>query len=382
MQSLVVFFGFSNAQDQAYLQQLKTESRLLRDLFLPLDQKGKLKLLREESLENVDLPKLFHQYKDQLCLFHYGGHADGKGLALEGGQSYAEGLATLFGLQKGLKLVFLNGCKTQAQALPYLQAGVPIVIATNRAISDREATYFAQNFYEALVHQHSVLEAYQAAIGALKAQSEAYEDWDSGQTIVHRGLLSRAEKVEETPWQLHLLEGQDALLKWKLTDEIAKRKKRRLVLPNLLFVFVPILAIFLTIIYVRYKKVQQPFNFAVSLNNLSPNEYLPGPDGQVMLSYGTKTDTLDITDRVLFEAIPGNFRGEQVRLAFEAHGFERMDTSFTLNQEALYLAIRRDDTYATLEGRVVDKDTGEPLVGVRISTQGITMYSDEQGEFR
>ena len=42
----------------------------------------------------------------------------------------AAGLAAFLGQQRGLQLVFLNGCSTQAQVKGLLEAGVGVVIAT------------------------------------------------------------------------------------------------------------------------------------------------------------------------------------------------------------------------------------------------------------
>lgn len=78
----VIFLAFANTSGETYLQQLKRESALLRDLFLPLAQRGQIELLREESIENKDLPKLLSQYRGRLSVFHYGGHAGGSQLSL------------------------------------------------------------------------------------------------------------------------------------------------------------------------------------------------------------------------------------------------------------------------------------------------------------
>ena len=91
----VVFLAFANAAEQGYLSQLKKESALLRDLFLPLHRAGQVELVREESLDAAELPKLLNQYKSRITLFHYGGHANGSELSLEGGGWYIAGLAQL-----------------------------------------------------------------------------------------------------------------------------------------------------------------------------------------------------------------------------------------------------------------------------------------------
>ena len=102
---------------------------------------------------------VFQRHRDRIALFHFGGHADGDRLllqsALEPRPAYAEGLATLLGQQRGLKLVFLNGCSTRPQVKRLLDAGVPAVIATARPIDDGVATEFAVAFYQALTTGYS-----------------------------------------------------------------------------------------------------------------------------------------------------------------------------------------------------------------------------------
>ena len=51
----VVFLAFANAAEQGYLSQLKKESALLRDLFLPLPRAGQIELVHEESLDAAEI---------------------------------------------------------------------------------------------------------------------------------------------------------------------------------------------------------------------------------------------------------------------------------------------------------------------------------------
>ncbi len=215
----VVFLSFANGVEHNYLQQLKKESTVLRDLFLPLHQNGDIELVREESLEDSDLPKLMARYKDRIAIFHFAGHASGKALNLEGGYGHAKGLAQLLSLQKELKIAFLNGCSTQGQTKPYLEAGIPVVLATTKEISDTEATFFAQQFYHALVHQHSIREAFQVATGALRTRVFTHERRRE-EIVCYRGLLSRNENLEELPWRLYYLhEKEEAILDWSLPKQ-------------------------------------------------------------------------------------------------------------------------------------------------------------------
>src|SRR5207253_2413236 len=88
-----------------------------------------------------DLVRGLQLYRDQVAVFHYGGHAGDYELLLQspdGGRVVADagGLAGLFGTQRNLKLVFLNGCSTYGHVEGLLAAGVPAVIATSRPVED------------------------------------------------------------------------------------------------------------------------------------------------------------------------------------------------------------------------------------------------------
>ena len=218
----VVFLTFANATEHGYLKQLKKESGLLRDLFLPLHQRGEIELLREESLDNTELPKLLNQYKDRIFIFHYGGHADGSRLSLEDGEGNVKGLAELLGLQAELKLVFLNGCSTQGQARPYLEAGIPVVLATSRGIPDKDATFFAEHFYHALLNGHTIREAFRSVSGALRTRSSAYQT-GVREIVSYRGFVPRGKDIEEIPWRLYVQESEVSALDWML-EKITKKK--------------------------------------------------------------------------------------------------------------------------------------------------------------
>ena len=114
---------------------------------------------RRKGLARAASTAVFQKHRDRIAIFHFGGHADGDRLLLQSAfeprPAYAEGLATLLGQQRGLKLVFLNGCSTRPQVKRLLDAGVPAVIATARPIDDRVATEFAVAFYQALTTGYS-----------------------------------------------------------------------------------------------------------------------------------------------------------------------------------------------------------------------------------
>ncbi|MEH6637206.1 MAG: CHAT domain-containing protein [Halioglobus sp.] len=158
----VVFLAFANALDD-HLATLKEESRDIFRALQPLERDGSVAIHREESAQFDELYRDLITYNDRIVIFHYGGHADGTMLQLEGGVGGAGGIAGLLGQQTSLKLVFLNGCATRDQVRLLHQVGVPAVIATSVKINDTKATKLSTAFYSALADGQSIFEAFDLA---------------------------------------------------------------------------------------------------------------------------------------------------------------------------------------------------------------------------
>jgi hypothetical protein len=152
----------------------------LTALFERLHQKGhceKPVVEARASLEQI-FSRLI-ELRDRIAIFHFGGHAEPGRLlmesafeaspAAEGCSAYADGLAALLGQQRGLKLVFLNGCSTRPQVQRLITAGVPAVIATARPIRDDVAFDFALAFYTALTTGGDEIKGGQNILGAFAA---------------------------------------------------------------------------------------------------------------------------------------------------------------------------------------------------------------------
>lgn len=114
--------------------------------------------------------------RDRVAIVHYAGHANGQGIQLQSSNSilqgetaYMRGLAEVLKQQPHLRLLFINGCASREQVLELTQAGIPLVIATNRGIDDKAACGFAECFYRTLSQQGSIVDAFQVATGTLKA---------------------------------------------------------------------------------------------------------------------------------------------------------------------------------------------------------------------
>jgi hypothetical protein len=112
----VVLLAFANDPDE-YLKNIRRERQGVFAALRAANDRRSINVYKEEETSTEQLFALFRDYADRVAIFHYGGHASGTGLRLEavGGaaeQADAVGLAQLLGIQKGLQLVFLNGCAT------------------------------------------------------------------------------------------------------------------------------------------------------------------------------------------------------------------------------------------------------------------------------
>ncbi len=197
----VIFLAFANdrANGARYLRNLPLEHDQLREALRPAEQLGLCEVVERANASIKHLFDVFQdrRYRDRIAVFHYGGHADGYQLLLEAAQpahevAHAGGLVAFFARQKGLQLVFLNGCTTQQQAQELAQAGVPAVIGTDSAIGDEVATALATRFYLGLGQQLPLRQAWDAAVDELRTRVGDHP----------RGMLRQgAEATPGYPWQ-------------------------------------------------------------------------------------------------------------------------------------------------------------------------------------
>lgn len=207
----ILFFAFANEEGR-FLDALKEESRAIYTTLHPLENAGRLLVVREESADSDELFVTFRRFKDRMLIFHFAGHAGSNLLALEDLQADASALANLFKEQKDtLKLVFLNGCATRGQVTRLLQLGIRAVIATSRPVEDQSAKFFAETFYGALAGgQYSLKGAFEHARTALgiKFQKAATE---------FRGIdTSPKDSGRDFAWGLYAVQEVD--LDWKIGD--------------------------------------------------------------------------------------------------------------------------------------------------------------------
>lgn len=184
----IVFLAFANDRvDKAcYLRNLPQEQRQVREATATAEQAGLCEVVERANATVIEVFDVFQdaRYRNRVAIFHFGGHADSGVLlfeSLEGAAklAHAGSLARFLGEQRGLELVFLNGCATQGQTQELLAAGVPAVIATSEAIQDAVATELSSRFYRALASGAPLRTAFTEAVAAVQTRTgEVTQPWN------------------------------------------------------------------------------------------------------------------------------------------------------------------------------------------------------------
>ncbi len=220
----VILLAFANDRDDTvqYLRNLPDEARRLREVLEPAERAGLCELVVRTNTTASDLFKVLQdpKYRNRIAIIHYGGHANGYQLLLESsaGQAVAAdagGLAAFLTQQKGLQLVFLNGCSTQQQTQGLLDANISVVISTSRAIDDQVATNFAHQFYQGLAGGATIRTAYREAEAAVQtAKSGNMRALYFGEREQSQDQL----EADRWPWNLYLREGSENADHWNLPE--------------------------------------------------------------------------------------------------------------------------------------------------------------------
>ncbi|MEL6592349.1 MAG: CHAT domain-containing protein, partial [Bacteroidota bacterium] len=155
----VLFLSFAH-QATDPLPKLIEEEKSIRDQLHSRAQQQHYFVHPESYATPDSLRSYLSEFTGRVWLFHYAGHANSQQLMLSDGRAEASGIAKMLAEQPMLKLVFLNGCSTQAQVKQLLALGVPAVIATHAPIEDELARRFAEHFYHALSLGASIGEAF------------------------------------------------------------------------------------------------------------------------------------------------------------------------------------------------------------------------------
>lgn len=226
---------FSNDLD-SFLPSVERERKTIEEALEAYNDTNRLKVIARSSVSIDEIFRLFNRYQGRISIFHFAGHAGGKGLQLNkdfsGNETgHAGGLAELFRreVEDGiLQLVFLNGCSTLPQLEGLKAAGAPSVIATRCPIEDDKALNLAKQFYRALAGADqaqpfdkpaTIGQAFDRAMAYLKTAGNVKVD-KKNRDVVFEFPEDGNFDWNETPWTLYS-QNED----WTLSDEVAEENK-------------------------------------------------------------------------------------------------------------------------------------------------------------
>lgn len=194
------------------LGNLKNEEKEIQKALLHFKKDGgNIEVITLSSVD--ELFDYFTLYKGQIGLIHYGGHASGSGLQIEGTQAQATGLAGLMGTEPNLQFVFLNGCATAGQVKLLQENKVKTVLATAVPVNDAKASNFATRFYQNLTYfggSNTLQNAYEHAKAYIETTAS------TPVTVQTRGFVTDDEPLETFNWALYEHPNFSNSLNWKL----------------------------------------------------------------------------------------------------------------------------------------------------------------------
>ena len=216
----VIFLACANSyQAGQRLSYLVRERRRIAEILAREEERDVCEVVQEGNTSKEfffdEIRK--RKYKDRVVILHFAGHADGTRLRFESEEGQEEEmevstLADFLKTIKSLHLVFLNGCGTYPIVAHLLRNDIPVVLATQTKIEDRQASKFAEEFYQGIAGGYTIRESFEQA----RAISRHTVDY---QEVNRRSLELEAPDTPENvdfPWGLYVNEGEDQHLDWHL----------------------------------------------------------------------------------------------------------------------------------------------------------------------
>ncbi len=213
----IIFLAFANDLGN-YLHKLSDEKDAIRDALEQMQDEEICEIIYETNTSLEKIWEVFDKHQERIAIFHYGGHAEDYALLLQnslGEQQLVngEGLVSFLARQKGLQLVFLNGCSSKRQAEELRDKGIPAVIGTSEPIDDSAAKILAETFYKSLANGRSIKQAWMGAKERLIADQVKNEQG------YYRSVGRRSRKreaMQQFPWELYIRPGAELVEDWNL----------------------------------------------------------------------------------------------------------------------------------------------------------------------
>lgn len=211
----VIFLAFAN-DHQNYLYKLTEEQHAVRKALRQVEKEGLCEVVYETDTDLNKIWDTFNEYQERITIFHFGGHAEDYALLLKkanGDSQFAkgEGLVSFLAQQKGLKLVFINGCCSKRQAEELRDRGISAVIGTSEPINDAAATELSEAFYKGLAAGRSLEQAWLGARDLLRSQKN--------KDGFKRGIVLwdiAGQYTHNFPWDLYTRSGAEHVKQWNL----------------------------------------------------------------------------------------------------------------------------------------------------------------------
>ena len=215
----VLLFFFANDVEAAgeYLRNLASEADAIHDALSSVDEMCEVVITKNTTAEKIW--KLLSQYRHRVAVLHYAGHAESLQLMLESADGSKHGfqsetLAEYLKNQDNLELVFLNGCSTDDQVERLINAGVPYVIATSKAIDDQVATKLSTMFYQGLASGSNIDVAWNEAKAGTRDQA-----LNSPRGFYFPDAIEKMPVLKQQfPWKLMARPGLDPQSRWNLPE--------------------------------------------------------------------------------------------------------------------------------------------------------------------
>lgn len=196
-------------------------------------------------------------------------------------------------------------------------------------------------------------------------------------------LEGKLTDLEKSAVELYLSEHEDAmdaviLAKYEMGYKRAKR--RFYLIGTIVFVLLAVLAL---LAWRWITPLQMKVNVVEDKAYAIPA--LPFEGGVLQCEYAgnaLQTITVDAERPTVFlNDIPYRMRRKPVHLVFEADGYQTIDTLLKA-QSSVELRVKRTDDLGVVFGRVVDFETGQPVMGATVSLLDGSVSTDSLGKFR
>jgi len=168
----ILFFA-SNPQHTTILN-LGEEARSITRKIREAEYRDSLEFITAWAARPTDLLDEMNKHKPKIL--HFSGHGSGEeGLVFTNDQGEAklvstDALKTLFSkVKNNIQLVVLNACFSAVQ-VKAISKIIECVVGMNKSIGDKAAISFAAYFYSSIAYGHSVKEAFDQGLVALKLE--------------------------------------------------------------------------------------------------------------------------------------------------------------------------------------------------------------------